>query len=128
MWAQWVAWLATSILAGVILLQVALVAGAPLGHLAWGGQERTLPTKLKWASSLSALFLAAIAWIILIHGHVIERAVPYDWTRIALWIFVVQFALNTVANLSSKSIAEKLIMSPLTAVLAAFCLALALFA
>ncbi len=128
MWAQLVAWLSTIILAGVVVLQIALVAGAPLGHLAWGGQTRVLPTKLRWASAASALALAAFAWVILIHGHVVERAVPYEWTRIALGIFAAQFSLNTLANLSSKSPAEKMIMSPATAILAACCLALALFA
>lgn len=128
MWIQLAAWLAAVILAAVALLQVTLAAGAPMGHLAWGGQSSVLPPKLRLASAVSALVLVAFAWVILIHGQVIERAVPYEWTRIAVGIFAGMFALNTLANLASKSPAEKMVMSPATAILAVCCLALVLFA
>ena len=35
--------LACALLAGLAVFQVALIAGAPLGRMAWGGQHRVLP-------------------------------------------------------------------------------------
>ena len=45
-------------LAGVAAFQTALAAGAPAGHLAWGGAGGTgvLPTHLRVASAASAAF------------------------------------------------------------------------
>ena len=41
------------LLAGLAVFQIALAAGAPLGHLAWGGKHRVLPKGLRIASALS---------------------------------------------------------------------------
>ena len=44
---------ATVILGLLAVFQLALVAGAPLGHLAWGGRSRVLPTRLRIGSVVS---------------------------------------------------------------------------
>jgi len=52
------------LLGALAVLQIALAAGAPLGHLAWGGKYRVLPRGLRIASAVSVLVYALFAWII----------------------------------------------------------------
>ena len=44
---------ASVLLAGLAVFQVALIAGAPLARFAWGGQHRVLPTRLRIGSAVS---------------------------------------------------------------------------
>lgn len=113
------------LLSGVACLHIALALGQPFGHLAWGGAQQTLRTGRRIASAISAIVLFAFACVILIHANVFESVVPLDWTRIALLIFAAQFALNTAANLASKSVPEKQIMGSITVILTLCCMALA---
>ncbi len=50
-----------AILAALAVFQVALIAGAPLGHLAWGGQDRVLPRTKRAGSVVSVVLYAAFA-------------------------------------------------------------------
>ncbi len=52
---EFAAYFACFILASLALFQIALIAGAPLGHLAWGGSHKVLPVKLRVGSSIAIL-------------------------------------------------------------------------
>ena len=95
-------------LSGVAAFQVALAAGAPLGHLAWGGAGGTgvLPARLRAASAVSAgLWLGAAALVL--RGH--ERA-----TRGIAGVLVAGSAMNA----ASPSRAEARLWAPASLVLA----------
>jgi hypothetical protein len=97
--------------------QLALAAGAPLGHAAWGGNARRLPIRLRWASLTAAPVLAVAAWIILARAGVLEPGPEPTWVRASTWLFAGVFALNTAWNLASRSPLERLVMAPLTIIL-----------
>ena len=105
------------VLAGLAVFQIALAAGAPLGHLAWGGQHRILPTGLRIGSVVSVLVYGAMAWII---------AVSLDGGTAALWVITVYFAIGILANAISRSRAERFVQTPVAAVLFGCCLVIAL--
>jgi hypothetical protein len=109
---------ATAILAAVILLQALLVAGLPLGHAAWGGEHRVLPTKLRVGSAVAIGMLAAGSAVALAGADLIAPG-PIGPVRFAAWAFAALFALNTLGNLASRSQVERLVMTPLTALLVA---------
>ena len=44
-------------LAGIAVFQIALAIGAPLGQAAWGGAQTEAPTRLRFGSAASAVFL-----------------------------------------------------------------------
>jgi hypothetical protein len=94
--------------------QVLLAVGIPLGHLAWGGTARRLPTRLRWASLAAALLLALAGWIVLARADVVEPGADPIWVRTSTWMFAGLFALNTAGNLASGSRLERRIMTPLT--------------
>ena len=102
---------------GMALFQLALALGAPLGGFAWGGQVKRLPGALRIGSALSALlFLCGVLVLLQVLGH-IAAFVGAGLLQGAMWVFATLFAFSTLANAMSKSRGEKLLMTPVAAVL-----------
>ena len=57
--------IAAAIFAGLMLFQILLALGYPLGEAAWGGYYTELPAGMRIASALSAAFYAGIISITL---------------------------------------------------------------
>jgi hypothetical protein len=115
------------LLAALAAFQIALAAGAPLGHLAWGGKHRVLPRGLRIASAVSVLLYGLFAWIIAAAAGSVDRFGDYvpsgNW---AIWVLTVYFGVGVLANLASRSRPERFVMTPVAAVLCACCLVIAL--
>jgi hypothetical protein len=115
------------LLGALAVFQIALAAGAPLGHLAWGGRYRVLPRGLRIGSAVSVLLYALFAWII--SGAVTRATDVGDYIYPAhpgIWVLTGYFGLGVVVNLISRSRPERLVMTPVAAVLCACCLVIAL--
>lgn len=113
--------------AGLLVFQVALAAGLPLGRAAFGGASDVLAPGLRVASAVSALLFALAMWAALARGGVLavsERA--YRLAGWALWAFVALFGLSTLANLASSSPWERFLMAPLALLLTGCCVVVAL--
>jgi hypothetical protein len=105
--------LATGVLAAVVGLQLALVAGRPLGRFAWGGEHEVLPARLRVGSAVAAVVLALAAALILARAGLIPGG-AHPGVRIGAWAFTGLFALNTLGNLASRSRVERRVMAPAT--------------
>ena len=110
-------WFGLAASAWLIAFQLLLAAGAPLGFLAWGGQE---PGRLSPNRRLASLAVAALmAGFVILFGQVAGL-----WTALAdlpRWPFfagALLFSVSLVGNLASKSVAERWHGVPLTVVLA----------
>lgn len=97
------------LLAVIVVFQLALAFGAPLGYAAWGGQHPgVLPTRLRIASAVAALVIyPLIGLVILPSADLIEA----DWLPIrgeaAMWALAGLLALGALANLVSRSGMER---------------------
>ena len=120
-----VALLASLLLAGLAVFQGLLVAGAPLGRFAWGGQNDVLPTNLRIGSAVSIALYAGFAVLILQAAGVVS-VLPDGFVDVAIWVLTGYLLLGIVMNAISRSRPERLLMTPVVAVLAAACLLLAL--
>lgn len=114
-----------SILVAVSVFQLALIAGAPLGEFAWGGQHRILPKKLRISSIVSLVIYLLISLITL------DKVVLIDWfpdnfVTIGFWVITIYFGLGVVMNAISRSKKERLVMTPVVLTLFLSCLAIAL--
>ena len=120
---------AAALFASVAMFQVALAAGAPLGHLAWGGvHEGRLPVNFRIINSELAaiviLFAAAVGprriW-----RHVLESCprLPSDADR--LGVGGIDGAQHG-RNFASKSAFERWVFGPTTATLAVLCTVIAI--
>jgi hypothetical protein len=114
------------LLAALAVFQIALIAGAPLGRLAWGGQHRVLPRGLRIGSAVSVLLYAFFAFVI-------SRAVGYatdvgDFRESypLVWVLAAYFGIGVLANLASRSRPERFVMTPVALALGLCCLVIAL--
>ena len=108
------------------LLHLALVFGAPLGRLVWGGAEAVLPAGKRFASLAAVILLGGFALIALDRAGSLELFLSPAASRIAGWALAAVLVLSVFQNLLSSSRAERRVMLPLSAVLALCSLVLAL--
>jgi hypothetical protein len=102
-----------ALVAGVIVFQVCLVAGAPWGRITQGGRvEGSLPPSGRIAAALSILVLAFMA------GGVASAAgLPPGWPAWTGWTALGVQALSTLANWITPSRPERRLWGPVTTVL-----------
>lgn len=111
--------IALLILLLLTVFQIALIAGAPLGKFAWGGQHCVLPRSLRISSIASIVLYAIFAAFIVSKVGIIE-VIPHEAVvSTGMWIISVYFCVGIVMNLMSRSRSERLLMTPLALSLAA---------
>lgn len=101
--------IASSILLAVVVFQILVVAGAPLGKYTQGGQtEGVLPTSGRILAIFSAailLFMASSVLALVNQGPL--RTWKSSTIRRLSWFTVIYSAIGTVMNLASRSPAER---------------------
>ncbi len=107
---------ACTVLLGLGVFQILLVGGAPLGHLAWGGQHLVLPWPLRIGSVVSVLLYMGFAVVILDAAKVIS-ILPQRLCTILVRVTAGYFLLGVGVNLISPSLPERMIMTPVAALL-----------
>jgi hypothetical protein len=110
--------IATIIFVGLIIFQILLITGAPIGRFAWGGYNNVLPTKLKIGSVFSIILYIFFILIILNQSGIIKLFGIAGWANIALIIITIYFFIGIVMNALSKSKSERYTMTPIAATLA----------
>ena len=121
-----VAVLGCVLLGALAVFQGLLIAGQPLGRFAWGGQHQVLPTRLRIGSAVSSVLYAVFALII---RATAERAVDGTGAGradLGSWALTAYFVVGVGMNAMSRSRPERLLMTPVAALLAVVCLVLAL--
>lgn len=117
---QWAGVLAAALLVLVVIFQLLLAAGQPLGAAAWGGRHRVLPPGLRWASLASAGVLGLIGWVALARADLVGPGSGQFGVRVATWVVAGLLLVNTIGNAASKSPAERKVITP-TTLLLLFC-------
>jgi hypothetical protein len=115
----------TVALALLAVFQLALALGAPLGRFAWGGQHRRLPVRLRVGSAISILIYALIALVAWDRVGAVD-VFPDPISQVAMWVVFGYFTLGILLNAVSRSAPERYTMVPVTIVLAALSLLIAL--
>jgi len=114
------------LMVGLIIFQAALIAGAPLGHFAWGGQDRVLPVRKRLGSATSIGLYLIFAVLVLQRAGLAEVLPWPGVVIIATWVLAGYFLLGIVLNAASRSKPERWTMAPLCAVLAGLTIVVAL--
>lgn len=123
---QFAALAACTVLAGLAVFQGALISGAPLGRLAWGGQHLVLPTGLRIGSAMSVVLYAVFGYAAAAKAGLVLPLVNESVTSISMWVLAAYFALGVIMNGISRSKPERLVMTPTAIVLTALYLILAM--
>jgi hypothetical protein len=96
----------------IVLFQLALVFGAPLGEYTMGGKfPGKMPVKMRIAA-LIQIFILLLFVSIVIAKSGISFEQYHSIGRIGIWFVVAFFVLGSIVNLSSPSRKEKLVMGP----------------
>lgn len=114
------------VLATLALFQIALIAGAPIGKFAWGGQHKVLPLKLRIGSVVAVVLYALFVAVLLTKAGVAQLVSSSLFVDIAMWVIVVYLFLGIAMNAISRSKPERLVMTPVTIILAVIFMQIAL--
>ncbi|MEM7718467.1 MAG: hypothetical protein AAF222_04630 [Pseudomonadota bacterium] len=107
------AFLYCALMLGTIGFQIALILGAPWGHLTQGGQtDGPLPARGRFAAALSILILLGMGLAIL--------SADGRWPHWPVWTGWIAVAMNTVVmvlNWITPSAPERRLWGPITTVI-----------
>ena len=108
---QWLAIAAAIVLGLLVVFQLLLAAGLPLGRAAWRGKYRVLPSGLRCASLAAAGVLALAAWLVLARAGLVAPGPEPIAISAGTWVFAGLFILNAVGNVTSQSRVERYVMT-----------------
>ena len=113
MMIQAAAGLYVTLILGVVVFQVALIAGAPWGHLTQGGRHSgRLPLRNRVAAAVSiAVLLCMGAAIASTAGLALSLPVWAGWVTVGVQ------GLSTLANWATPSVAERRLWAPINTVM-----------
>ncbi len=118
---QAAAQIATALFAVASLMQVLIALGVIPITMAWGGRQSQLTDSLQIASLVSASLLLVFAYIIRRRASLAGNTPPSTIIKVLAWLITAFMVLNTLGNLTSLSLNEKLLFTPMTLVLAVAC-------
>jgi len=95
----------------------------PFG-IVWGGRLKTVE-QMQVFELISILINALMLYVAAAGSGHLKHPFRPAVLRVALWVMVLLFALNTLGNIFSENRFEQLVFTPLTALLALLCLHLA---
>ena len=101
----------------VVLFQLALLLGAPWGHLAMGGRfPGKFPPKMRIAALVQAILLCVLGLVVLIRAKMLLPSF-YTISETAIWVVVIINCLSLVMNLATPSRWERIIWAPIVTML-----------
>jgi hypothetical protein len=93
---------------GVVVFQVALVAGAPWGEYTMGGRNiGRLPITLRVGAAVSAVIMLAQAGHYLAQAGVLPRLVDPSWNTVVNWAWFGFTVAGVIVNTISRSKKER---------------------
>ena len=107
------AWGGAAGLSGLVIFQLLLAAGFPLGKWAWGGKHKKLPAGLRFASALSVPILLFGIIVLLEKAQLIHVFGKPQLVDYSIWLFAALFGLSILGNLNSESEAERKMGTPI---------------
>jgi len=110
----------------IVIFQLSLALGAPLGHLSMGGKyPGKYPKKMRLIALINILVLGLVEGIMLIRSGLILDDL-FKISQIAIWFVVAFFVLGSLMNLASPSKWERILWAPVNLVLLGLSLMVAL--
>lgn len=101
----------------MFIFQSALTLGAEWGNLAWGGNYKKLPPKLRIGSMISAFLFILSILVVLEKSNKFFTFDSQLVVDILIWVFAAIFGLSLIGNINSKSSKEKKVMTPVAMIL-----------
>lgn len=105
------------IITSILIFHILVISGVVPYTIIWGGKIKSHGEMISF-TSISIAINSLMILIVLMRIKIINFNNHPVKIRVALWIMVILFGLNTLGNLFSQTILEKIIFTPLTVLLA----------
>ena len=89
--------------------------------MAWGGTQTELTPAFRVASLATVVILAFFTYVIRRRAGLVGDKTPGRGIKILSWLITAFMVLNTLGNLTSQSMGEKLLFTPITLILVVCC-------
>jgi hypothetical protein len=119
--ARWAALLAAAGFAGVLVFQIALVAGVPWGHASWGGTHAHLTPAQRSGSGVSVIIWTTAILIVLGRTGFWARGRFEAFFYRGTWALAALSLASALPNFVSRSQWETLLFGPLALLFAILC-------
>jgi hypothetical protein len=123
--AQSAARAATIGLIALMVFQLLLALGLPLGRAAFGGQYETLPTELRVSSVISIVLYAVNIVAVRTRAGLRKGSPDSAFAKYGTWFFTVLLFLGALLNLASSSPWERFLWAPFALILSWLCFVVA---
>lgn len=102
----------------ILVVYLLVVLGYPYGEYIMGGKYKTLPEKMKpvWIVAIAIQLIMMLT--LLQAGNIININISGKVVTVLAYIFAIYISLSVLANLASRSKKERLLMTPLSLVIA----------
>lgn len=110
-----------SILSIVVVFHLSVLGGLVPNNIVWGGKFEDESQLIKFEIA-SVIINAFMILVVAIKGQYLKVRLPNKMITILLWLMTLLFASNTVGNLFANTLAETIIFTPITFILAILCL------
>jgi hypothetical protein len=110
---------------GIAGFQMALAAGAPWGHAAWGGAHAELSTTQRAGSTVAVVVWVAAAAVVLGRAGLWQAGRLAGFLSRGTWFLVALLGFGAALNFASESRWENLLFGPAAVLLAILCLVVA---
>lgn len=106
-------------LVGMSMFHVAVLTGIAPAEMVWGGRAAESPNRLQVLESIALVVTLGFALVVCLRLQDIRSGKPRRFITIVIWLMSGYFLLNTVGNLASTTPLEVWLFTPLTLLLAA---------
>lgn len=108
----------------IIIFHGLAIFGIVPYQILWGGRLKNHHEMLVF-ETVSIVINGLMLVVVMIHKGVINKVISDKAVKIALWVMFLLFVINTIGNINAVSSWERYIFTPITLILALFCLRLA---
>mgnify|MGYP006890191931 CR=1 FL=1 len=111
------AYIAIFLLFGVIVFQIMLISGMPLGEYAMGGKyPGKFPLRIRIAAIFQSIILLFFAFIVLVRAEIIF--IQYlEFSKIGIWFVFAFSVIASVLNIITPSKKERKVWAPVSVIL-----------
>ncbi len=103
------------------VLQLLLAIGILPVSMAWGGRQSVLTPGLRISSLVAIAILAFFAYVIRRRAKLVDGVGVPMIIKILSWVITAYMAFNTLGNLTSLSLGEKILFGPIAFLLTVSC-------
>ncbi len=104
----------------ILFVHVLVLVGVVPYAVVWGGRIES-QEQMQVSEMISIVSVMLMMWVLAMKSRHLSQVIPEKVLDVIIWAMAVLFGLNTLGNLLSENIFEKVFFTPLTLLLMVLC-------